>query len=149
MSNSSQHPPVQMTQVFPGSRELVFRAWTTRAELESWFGPPGYTTTVRELDVRVGGIYRFEMQNPDGGVAYLTGRYVEIQPGEKLVYTWRWEDWTQETEDTLVTLEFHERGESTEIVITHQHFASEAAATGHKFAWERILGESLRKYLEP
>jgi uncharacterized protein YndB with AHSA1/START domain len=80
-------------------------------------------------------------------VAYLTGHYEEIVPNEKLVYTWRWEDWAQHVEDTLVTVEFIDKGDATEIVVTHQNLANEAAVKGQTFGWKGILEGSLRKYL--
>ena len=147
MLQEQAQPELQMTHVFPGKRERVFQAWTKKEELEQWFGPEGYQTTVQELEVQVGGAYRFEMRNPDGGVAYLTGKYMEIIPNEKLVYTWRWMDWAANMEDTLVTVQFLDNGDSTEVAVAHKNFASEAARAGHGFAWSGILEGSLRKYL--
>jgi uncharacterized protein YndB with AHSA1/START domain len=57
--SEQQHLSVQMTHLFPGTRERVFQAWTRREELEKWFGPEGYTTNVQALEVQVGGHYRF------------------------------------------------------------------------------------------
>lgn len=45
--------------------EAVWRSWTTASELEAWWGPCGWTTTVRSLDVRPGGLWHFGM-GPDG-----------------------------------------------------------------------------------
>ncbi|MGB8956569.1 MAG: SRPBCC domain-containing protein [Tumebacillaceae bacterium] len=147
MSQENQQPALHVTHLFPGKRDRVFQAWTNKEELELWFGPEGYQTTVQELDVRAGGTYRFEMRNPDGGVAFLTGTYMEMIPSEKLVYTWRWMDWAANVEDTLVTVQFIDKGDSTEVSVTHQNFASETARAGHGFAWNGILEGRLRKYL--
>lgn len=147
MTIEHQELSLQFTHLFPGTPERVFRAWTQKEELEQWFGPEGYRTRVQELDVRIGGSYRFEMRNPDGGLAYLTGTYMEIVPHEKLVYTWRWMDWAEHVEDTLVTVRFHDKGNSTEVAVLHQNFAHEMAMTGHGFAWRGILESGLRKHL--
>lgn len=143
----SEHS-LQLTHQFRGKLARVYRAWTNPSELAKWFGPVGYTKTVLEFDLRVGGAYRFEMQNPEGNSAYLTGTYQTILPEEKLVYTWRWEDWGQEIEDSLVTVEFHDRGDATEIVVTHEKLAHEAAVAGQKYGWTSTLEGSLQKYLE-
>ena len=47
-------------------RDLVFEAWTDPIHIARWFGPTGFTTTVHEMDVRPGGIWRFIMHGPDG-----------------------------------------------------------------------------------
>ncbi|MGZ4163347.1 MAG: SRPBCC family protein [Tumebacillaceae bacterium] len=146
-SNEKQDFTLHLTHLFPGTCELVFQAWTNKEQLEMWFGPEGYSTEVQQLDVSVGGTYEFALKRPDGHVASLSGKYLEVHPNEKLVFTWRWSDWGQELEDTLVTVQFIDKGISTEVALTHENFAHQAAMEGHKFAWSSIVGESLRKYL--
>ncbi len=68
-------------------RERVFSALTKPAELATWWGPHGFTTQVTELDLTVGGGYRFSMQPPDGDVFHLSGEFLEIDPPRRLVYT--------------------------------------------------------------
>jgi uncharacterized protein YndB with AHSA1/START domain len=146
-ANDKQNLTLQTSHLFPGKRERVFQAWTRKGELELWFGPEGYSTTVKQLDVQVGGTYQFELRRPDGNMAGLSGTYLDIIPNEKLVFTWRWSDWGEELEDTLVTVQFVDKGDSTEIQLTHQNFASQQAMEGHKFSWSSILGSSLYSYL--
>lgn len=147
MQNANQNLSLQLTHVFPGTRERVFQAWTSKAELEQWFGPEGMRTTVEELEVRVGGAYVIRMQAPEGQSGVVSGKYVEIVLNEKLVFTWRWSDWAAEQEDTLVTVEFIEKGEVTEVVLTHQHLADENAVQHHHFGWTSTLEGNLHKYL--
>ena len=47
------------TRVFNAPRELVFEAWTNPKHLVQWWGPNGFTTTVRAIDVRPRGVWRF------------------------------------------------------------------------------------------
>ena len=54
------------TRVFDAPRELVFEAWTNPKHLVQWWGPHGFTTTIRAIDVRPGGVWRFVMHGPDG-----------------------------------------------------------------------------------
>lgn len=54
------------TRVFDAPRELVFEAWTNPEHLVHWFGPKGFTLTTHEIDVRVGGRWRFMFHGPDG-----------------------------------------------------------------------------------
>jgi uncharacterized protein YndB with AHSA1/START domain len=143
----TQGQSLQLSQLFPAKRERVYRAWTNKEALEGWFGPEGFRTTVLQLDLAVGGDYRFEMQGPEGNASVVKGRYMEIVPNEKLVFTWRWEDWDDQIDDSLVTVEFREKGEFTEVALTHQNLRDEEAVAAHTFGWTNSLEASLAKFL--
>ena len=69
---------VEVKRIFSATREQVFRAWTEAQALERWFKPMGRSTTVKVLDLRVGGSFRFDMTNPGAPNIVITGYYVEI-----------------------------------------------------------------------
>jgi uncharacterized protein YndB with AHSA1/START domain len=75
------------TRVFDAPRELVFAAWTDPKHLVHWWGPDGFTTTIRSIDVRVGGVWRFVMHGPDGRDYENRITYQEIVRPERLVYS--------------------------------------------------------------
>ncbi len=77
---------IVLSRVFDAPRALVFRVWTEREHVARWFGPRGFTTTVHEMDARVGGRWRFEMRAPDGTVFPNRIDYLEIVPPERLVF---------------------------------------------------------------
>jgi uncharacterized protein YndB with AHSA1/START domain len=52
--------------VFEAPRELVFRAWTESIHIAQWWGPTGFRTTIYEMNVRPGRVWRFVMHGPDG-----------------------------------------------------------------------------------
>jgi uncharacterized protein YndB with AHSA1/START domain len=52
------------TRVFDAPRELVFEAWTNPKHLVQWWGPHGFTTTIRAIDVRPGGVWRVRHARP-------------------------------------------------------------------------------------
>ncbi|MBI4588981.1 MAG: SRPBCC domain-containing protein [Candidatus Rokubacteria bacterium] len=137
---------LQLRRTFAAPRGKVFRAWTDPEELKKWWGPPGYGTPSAEVDLRVGGKYRLGMRKlPDGEVFYLSGTYREVRRPERLVYTWQWEA-EPELGDTLVTVEFHDRAGSTEIVLTHELFPTEKARQEHERGWSGGL-DNLAKIL--
>ncbi|HTH95431.1 MAG TPA: SRPBCC family protein [Rhodocyclaceae bacterium] len=68
-------------------REKVWRAWTDPAHVGNWWGPDGFTTTTREIDVRTGGHWRFVMHGPDGRDYLNLIRFIEVAKPERLVYT--------------------------------------------------------------
>ena len=62
------------------------------------------------------------MTEPDGTEHSVSGVYREVDPPKKLVYSWGW-DGDHPVKDSTVTLEFFERGDATEVVLTHSGIA--------------------------
>jgi uncharacterized protein YndB with AHSA1/START domain len=103
-----------LRRTFTASRERVFRAWITPRALEQWLRPAGKSVTVRSLDARVGGSFRFELE--DG--SSIIGKYLQFVPPEHLVFTWS--DAAGQSWETVVTLVFLDQGPVTEVVLTHE-----------------------------
>lgn len=80
-------PSVVFRRVVQAPPSLVFRAWTEPAHLRQWFGPRGYALVVCEIDLRVGGGYRFVQRAPDGRDYVFHGEYLEIDRPNRLVST--------------------------------------------------------------
>jgi uncharacterized protein YndB with AHSA1/START domain len=76
---------IVLSRVFNAPRELVFEAWTDPEGLAQWFGPKGFVTKTHEIDVRVGGRWRFEMRAPNGTCYPNRIEYLEIKKPERLV----------------------------------------------------------------
>jgi uncharacterized protein YndB with AHSA1/START domain len=74
------------TRVIDAPRELVFKAWTDPDHIAEWWGPDGFTTTIREMDVRLGGAWRFIMHGPDGVDYPNLVVYTEIVPPERIAF---------------------------------------------------------------
>ena len=105
---------VVITRVFDAPRELVFKAWTDPKHVQQWWGPHGFTNPVCEMDVRTGGAIRIDMRAPDGTIYPNVGRFREIVPPERLVFTSGIENlfevlttvtFTEQRGKTLVTLQ--------------------------------------------
>ena len=142
-SKAAPETTLRLRRTFAAPRQKVFRAWTDPEELKKWFAPgDDYTTKVPELDLRAGGRYRIEMHSPDGNVHCVLGTYREVSPPDRLVYTWRWLD--KDMSETLVTVEFHERGGQTEVVLTHELFPTAEWREKHAHGWEGCLARLVR-----
>ena len=128
---------LHMNRVFKASPERLFRAWTEPDAIKRWFGPEGYHTVSAEVDLRVGGKYRFGTQDSDGAVYYISGTYREIQRPSKLVFTWVWayEISNPNEEIMLVTVEFAAHGDTTRVLLTHEHVADQQSLQGHQGGW--------------
>ena len=86
--------------------------------MKKWVGPGPMEAVLAESDVRVGGAYRIHMRNPNGTEHRAHGVYRVVDPPKKVVYTWTWET-MPDVVDTVVTVEFHDRGGATEVVLRH------------------------------
>jgi uncharacterized protein YndB with AHSA1/START domain len=106
-----------------------------------------------QLDVRPNGRYEIEVKAPEG-VTYIGGGiYREVKVPEKLSFTWRWKRMPEkpdagiQAEDSLVTVEFFERGAKTEVVWKHEMLETEESRKSHKKGWEGCF-EKLAEYLK-
>ncbi len=111
---------VNLKRTFPAPREKVFDAWTRPEALKKWWGPEGFSSQKTTVDLRVGGEYRHEMKGPDGEISYQFGTYLEIRRPEKLVFTFSCTKFTEAADGSVATVEFLDRGGSTEVVLSHE-----------------------------
>lgn len=82
---------IVITNNFDAPRELVFKAFTDPELIPQWWGPRGYTTQVKRLEARKGGIWRFIHQGSDGEQYGFNGVYHEVNSPERLVQTFEFE----------------------------------------------------------
>jgi uncharacterized protein YndB with AHSA1/START domain len=129
---------LQVRRTIPASRDAVFRAWTDPDVFRQWFGARGGSTVNADMDVRVGGHYRIDMESAAGS-GVLLGEYLEVKPPERLVYSFCWDGLPVAIPETQVTVEFLERGTATEIVITHERQPSRSVAEFHEWGWDGSL----------
>ena len=115
---------VEITRVFDAPRALVFDAWTKPEHIPNWMlGPPGWTMTLCEVDLRAGGAWQFAWQHSDGNAMTMQGAYREVSPPELLVST---ESWGPEWPETINTVTFNEEDGRTTVVITTSYPSKEA-----------------------
>ena len=139
---------LELKCVLAAPREHVFATLTEPAELAKWWGPHGFTTPEIDLDLRVGGVYRFAMQPSDSDLFYLTGEFLEIDPPSFLAYTFRWEEPDPDDRETIVRLSLLDVGDATELSLSQGEFATEARVSLHRSGWTDSF-EKLRKLNEP
>jgi glutathione S-transferase len=124
---------LEVRRTFNAPRQRVFDAWTKAEEVKQWAGPGAMSVTHAEADLRVGGKYRIHLRNPNGSEHRAFGVYRVFEPPKKVVYTWTWET-MPDVVDTLVTVEFHERGTATEVVLRHDGLTSDQRKP-HEDGW--------------
>ena len=127
-------------RTFNGPARLVFEAWTKPELLKLWWAAKstGVPLLSCEADVRVGGRYRFEFGHDASNTTAFFGRYIEVTPHSRLV-------WTNEEGDggeAITTVTFEEKGGKTLLVLHELHPSKEAVDGAIGF------GEGLRETFE-
>jgi uncharacterized protein YndB with AHSA1/START domain len=113
---------IVLTRVFDAPRHLVFEALTRPELLERWFGPHGYSLAVCEVDLKVGGNWRFVVRGPDGTDMGMSGVYREISPPDRLVHTEAFDDYPG---DSVVTTVLTEQDGTTTLTATCEYPSQE------------------------
>ena len=107
---------VKVTRSFKAARPLVYRAYTEPELVRRWLlGPPGWSMPVCEMDVRVGGKYRWRWRSDENGDEFgFSGTYREVQAPAKIVHSEAYEPGTvgggYPGNDAIVTVTFAEEG---------------------------------------
>jgi uncharacterized protein YndB with AHSA1/START domain len=135
---SAEGTILQLRRTFPARREDVFRAWTEAGLFSQWFTAPRGSSSA-QLDARVGGSYRVEMKSPVAPTVYAAGTYLEVVPPERLVFTLTWDGFPFDTGETLVTVEFGAKGDTTEVVLVHERQPSRLVHASHSIGWRICL----------
>jgi uncharacterized protein YndB with AHSA1/START domain len=156
MATRAESPPgwsvLVVRRTIRAPREDVFRAWIDPELLRQWLHGPNGSSPKAEVDARVGGEFRITMTSAlgklisilpgRGNSADMVGRYVEIDPPERLVFTMGWERFptiNMAIEATTVTVEFNEQNGATELVLTHERQPSRRIKSFHHYGWSGSL----------
>jgi uncharacterized protein YndB with AHSA1/START domain len=107
---------IVLTQLFPASRDLVFKLYTDPALIPQWWGSKRLTTTVDKMDVRAGGLWRFVQQDAQGEQYAFHGVYHEVARPARLVFTFEYEG--EPGNVILETVVFMEQDRRTKLVDT-------------------------------
>src|SRR5262245_6052101 len=118
---------------------VVFAMFVEPRLFSQWWGPAGFTVRAVEIDARVGGAYRIEMQPPDGAAFVLSGKYLVLDPPERLSFTFVYDVPDPDDRDTVVSISLHDLGDSTQLTLDHGVFATEARRALHEQGWTETL----------
>lgn len=129
----SERPSLMIKRRLKAPPAKVFAAWTTPDLLMRWFGPDGIENVTADCDARVGGAFRIVMRAPDGEMHEVSGVYREVDPPEKLVFSWAWR--TTPERQSLVTVLIKSEGDGALLTLMHEQFADEAARDRHSQGW--------------
>jgi uncharacterized protein YndB with AHSA1/START domain len=147
MTGTGESAPVLVVRRhIAAPRERVFKAWLDPESLAHWMRPGDISHATVTVDPRVGGEFRIVMEGrTDGGDYEHRGQYLAIDPPSLLSFTWI--SRATDNKPTVVTIEFHERGTGTELVLTHRRLAPNEIES-HREGWTdivRLLDEALTR----
>jgi uncharacterized protein YndB with AHSA1/START domain len=132
---------IVLSRDFDAPCHLVFDALTKPELLTRWYGARGWNLVVCEVDLRVGGAYRFVSRGPDGADMGQGGVYQVIQPPERLTYTELFDNQSYPGE-SLISHELVQRADRTTLTTTIRYASREGRDTVLRYPMARGVGES-------
>jgi uncharacterized protein YndB with AHSA1/START domain len=102
-------------RIFDAPRDLVWKVMNDPERVTNWWGPHGYTTTVEEMDVRVGGKWRWINHTTGGEDVAFKGEYLEVVPPERIVQTEIFDAPGFDDKAAINTLTFEDLGTRTKV----------------------------------
>ncbi|HTS18994.1 MAG TPA: SRPBCC domain-containing protein [Verrucomicrobiae bacterium] len=141
---------LEVKRLIKAPRERVFAAWTTPDQIMKWFGSENCRMLSVTMDPRVGGAYRIRSRNESSGEHEVTGVFREVRRPSRLVYTWIMVDGAMAgIGETVVTVDFLEVKEGTEVRLRHEGFPAAEPRDQHNHGWngcfdklEKLFAES-------
>ena len=110
---------ILITREFAAPKHLVYKAWTTPELIKRWWSAKRGEVTVADVDLRVGGTWRYAMVTGDGFEVAFHGEYREIIPNERIVSTEVYEGMPEG--EAVNTLTFTEENGRTTVTLLVQH----------------------------
>ena len=128
---------LEVRRLISGSREAVFRAWTTPETMEKFMCPGRRDSARVTCDPRPGGRFTIDMMGDQGQVWHHEGEYLEVTAPSRLKFTWI--SASTHHRATVVTVDFLDRDGKTEVVLVHEGLPDQKERDGHTVGWTEIL----------
>ena len=132
-------PALEVRRRVPAPPQVVFDTWTDPEQVRHWLGGPAMIVPDASIDLRVGGNYEYRLLSPEGVSSRILGTFLTVREPEQLIFTWVVENDTERSPETIVTIEFLDLGDETEIVIVHEGFLDLGVRAAHEEGWEGCL----------
>jgi uncharacterized protein YndB with AHSA1/START domain len=138
---------LHIERTFQAPAQAVFDAWTSEEVLRRWFhAEHDWETPEAQVDLRVGGAVRVVMRNPHKDAEHGGGgHYTEIDPPNRLAFTWTWDH--EEQRQTLIELDFEEAEGVTTVRFIHSGLRDEESVRSHEEGWIKCF-DNLESTLE-
>ena len=141
---------IRIERTIKAPRQVVFDAWLTPEVLRRWW-PAGsdWETPVAEVDPRVGGRMRLVMRSPEGEEFGGSGVYIQIEPPERLVFSWTWDGHARHEGEQRIEVVLRDGGDdTTEVVLTNTGITDEESRRSHRKGWQASFDNLERELAE-
>ena len=108
VKNDTSDRELVITRTLNAPVELVWETWTNPEHIARWWGPDGFTNTIKKMEVRPGGKWEFIMHGPDGTNYKNKSVFTEVIPFKKI-------EFIHVSPNFTATIEFTDMGEKTQI----------------------------------
>lgn len=120
---------IVLSRLIDAPRDLVYAAWTDPDQIQAWFGPEGFAIETKEIDLRQGGIWRFDMVAPDG--TRYTNRMVFLRiETPALIEVEHGSDEDEDPGKFRMLVTFDEQGDGKTVLTLRQMHPSKAQRDG-------------------
>jgi uncharacterized protein YndB with AHSA1/START domain len=144
--------PLVVSRTFAAPRLLVFKAWSTAEHMKRWFSPEGFTVPEAEIDFRPGGTCAICMRSPEGQDMWSRGKYIEVSPPDRLVFTSEVANGMIPAFTAHTTVTFEDEGTGTRMTVRQVYdihdenfrFAIEGASEGWRTTLDKLQAEIAR-----
>lgn len=131
-----------ITRDFDAPASLLFSLWSEVEHFSKWMGPEGFECPEAEIDFRIGGKYRGMIRSKDHGDSWFGGKYREIDPPNRLVFTWTWDTGPSGEVETLITITFRENDSGLTTMTFHQSpFINVERRNSHIGGWSSLFNK--------
>lgn len=130
---------------------IVFDALTTPEGIAGWWGPDDGPVLLAQTDLRVGGHCRVRFRMLDGTEHESDGEYLEVEPPERLVMTFRWTNGGEPAENGAISrieIALRPIDTGTELTFTHAQLQNEASRASHADGWSGSLDKLVRHFAQ-
>ena len=139
-SGGAESLDLTIIRVLDAPRALVFLMWAEPVHIKRWCCPKGFTVAEGSLDFREGGRWESRLRGPDGRDRRLAGRYREVLPDARIVFTHACLDEEGRAGlETLVTVALEDQGPGTKLTFHQGTFQSSEARDAHAEGWHETL----------
>ena len=130
---------IEIERQFDVDVETLFKAWTEAEQLKQWWHPMGETLTDVKNELQEGGAVEYYVG--EAGLE-ITGKYSEVVPNEKLVYSWVWNMSDEGSESGYkLHITFLPEGEGSKLKVLQEGFSGPEFLKPHQEGWDKGLDD--------
>jgi uncharacterized protein YndB with AHSA1/START domain len=138
----SENLTLQLSKIIKTPRSRAFAAWTEPRDLMHWFAPGAMQVESINVDLRVGGTFRWAMMGPSPRTGQdmhivFTGEYLDVVADQLLRFSWQSEGNPQDR--TVVTVAFNDVEGGTEVSLTQERISTAEVYNRNKMGWGSML----------